>query len=121
MRGEAAAVEEDVDDALELDAQTVEREVLAPELEGIGALDLRRRQCGVELFVVVPVQPERPRLRVGDIGGPPFGRWLQLVHVGGIHVSSSRSQLVARTRRPGSAPVGSPSWYVIWPPTTVAR
>ena len=109
--GEAAAVEEDVDDAVELGGQAVEREVLAPELEGVGALLLRRGQRGVELGVVGRAQPQRPRLRVGDVGRPPLGRRLELVHVTGVHVGSSRpARRRALSPRPGrAAPAARPS------------
>ena len=76
---EAAAVEQDVDDAVELRRQTGEREVRPPELEGVGALGLGVRERGVELLVVGGVEMQRPRLRIGHVGGPPLRRRFELV------------------------------------------
>ena len=58
---EAAPVEERVDDPVELGRQVVEGEVVALELQRVGALPLGHRQGGVELGVVGRAQAQRPR------------------------------------------------------------
>ena len=83
--GEAAAVEEDVDDAVELGRQLAQREVVPPQLQGVGALGFGRQQGRIEL-VVLCAQPERPRLGFGDVGRPPFRRRFELVEIDDVRV-----------------------------------
>jgi hypothetical protein len=71
--------------ALELGRQRVEGEVLAAQLEGIGALGLGHRQRGVELVVVGLAEAQRPRLGVGDVGRPPLAGGLELAQALGPH------------------------------------
>jgi hypothetical protein len=101
---EAAPVEQHVDRVGQLGRQRVQWEVVAADLERIAALGLRRGQCGRQFVVVVVAQAERPRLGLGHVGGAPLGRRLQHVQVPRAH------RAPARTRRPGRAPVASPSW-----------
>ena len=114
--GEAAAVEEDVDDAIELGRQLAQREVVPPELQGVGALGFGRQQRRIELRVVLCAQPERPRLGFRDVGRPPFRLRFELVEIdesvsvcvsicvsmcGSFRLSRPRSRRGAGRRGPG--------------------
>ena len=114
--GEASPVQQGAHHRTQLGGEMVEGEVVACELQRIGTLVLGHGERDVELAVVVGAQAQCPGLGIGDVGGPPLGRRLQLVQGGGLHEARP-----ARTRRPGSAPVGSPSRYVTDPATMVAR
>ena len=100
--------------------KAVEREVVAPELEGVGALALGPGERGVELGLVVRVEPQRPVFGVGDVGGPPLRHRFELVQFPCTHACSFRRGAARagaahppvrppRTSRPGRAPVASPS------------
>ena len=116
---EPASVQQRVHDAVELGGQLIEREVVAVELQRVGALLLRRREGGMELGLVVGGQAQRPLGGIGDVGGPPLGCGLELVqcrvglHAGLLSSAAAGVSRPPRTRRPGRAPVGSPSRYVI--------
>ncbi len=119
--GEAPPVEQHVDDAVELGGEALEGEVVSAQLERVAALRLGHLEGRVELGVVLGLEMQRPRLRVGHVGGPPLGRRLQLVQFARRHAVSFPFPEPPRTSRPGSAPVGSPSRYVTCPSTTVAQ
>jgi len=113
---EAPPVQQGVHHRVELGGETVEWEVAACELQWIGTLVLGHSQRGVELGVVGLAQAQCPGVGIGNVAGAPLGRRLQLVQAGSLHAARP-----ARTRRPGRAPVGAPSSYVMDPATTVAR